>query len=92
MRFERDETKNRINIRKHGIDFRDAVDVFNHPVLTALDGREDYGEERWIALGWMKATVGIVVYVERSGDVVRIISARKANKHEARRYEQSIGN
>jgi len=92
VRFERDETKNRINIRKHGIDFRDAVDVFNHPVLTALDGREDYGEERWIALGWMKATVGIVVYVERSGDVVRIISARKANKHEARRYEQSIGN
>ena len=50
VRFEWDELKNQINIRKHGIDFRDAVDVFDHPVLTAIDQREDYGEERWIAL------------------------------------------
>ncbi|MGN6230802.1 MAG: BrnT family toxin [Trinickia sp.] len=40
MQFEWDEGKNRINIRKHGIDFSDAIDVFNHPVLTALDSRE----------------------------------------------------
>jgi uncharacterized DUF497 family protein len=92
VRFEWDETKNRANIRKHGIDFVDAVDVFNHPVLTLLDDREDYGEERWIALGWMKALVGVVVYVERHGDVIRIISARKATRNEARRYEQGIGN
>ncbi|BAN25472.1 BrnT family toxin [Caballeronia insecticola] len=92
MHFEWDETKNQTNIRKHGIDFRDAVDVFNHPVLTWLDRREAYGEERWIALGWMKELVGIVVYVERYGDVIRIISARKAARHEARRYEQEIGN
>ncbi len=71
-------------------DFNDAIDVFNHPVLTALDSREDYGEERWIALGWMRAMMAVVVYVERSGPVIRIISARKATKHEAKRYEQSI--
>ena len=84
MQFEWDEGKNRINIRKHGID------VFNHPVLTALDSREDYGEERWVALGLMKAMMAVVVYVERSGPVIRIISARKATRREAKRYGQSI--
>ncbi|CAE6802425.1 hypothetical protein R69658_05029 [Paraburkholderia aspalathi] len=92
MRFEWDELKNQINIRKHGIDFRDAVDVFDHPVLTAIDQREDYGEERWIALGWMAAIVGVVVYVERNADVIRIISARKATKREVKRYKYSVWN
>ncbi|MFM0741630.1 BrnT family toxin [Paraburkholderia xenovorans] len=92
MRFEWDELKNQINIRKHGIDFVDAIDVFNHPVLTALDQREDYGEERWIALGWMAAIVGVVVYVERDADVIRIISARKATKHEVARYKYRAWN
>ncbi|HYS66934.1 MAG TPA: BrnT family toxin [Paraburkholderia sp.] len=90
VRFEWDEAKNQINIRKHGIDFTDAIDVFNHPVLAALDQRNDYGEERWVALGWMAAIVGVVVYVERDMDVVRIISARKATKHEVTRYKHSI--
>jgi hypothetical protein len=92
VEFEWDEGKNRINVRKHGIDFSDAIDVFNHPVLTALDGRGDYGEERWIALGWMKATMAVVVYVERRGSVIRIVSARKATKREAKRYEQNVKN
>ena len=92
VRFEWDELKNQINIRKHGIDFRDAVDVFDHPVLTAIDQREDYGEERWIALGWMAAIVGVVVYVERNADVIRIISARKATKREVKRYKYSVWN
>jgi uncharacterized protein len=92
VHFEWDEKKNQTNIRKHGIDFQDAVDIFNHPVLTWADSREAYGEERWIALGWMKELIAVVVYVERYEDVVRIISARKAARHEARRYEQEIGN
>ncbi|HVW52811.1 MAG TPA: BrnT family toxin [Trinickia sp.] len=92
MEFEWDERKNRINILKHGIDFADAIDVFNHPALTAFDGREDYGEERWIALGWMKAIMAVVVYVERYGPVIRIVFARKATKHEVKRYEQTVKN
>ena len=92
MRFEWDEAKNEINIRKHGIDFADVTDMFNHPMLTLLDDREDYGEERWIGLGWMQQLIGVVVYVERYEDTIRIISARKATKHEVRRYEQSIKN
>lgn len=66
------------------------ADVFNHPMLAMLDERENYGEERWIAIGWIHALIGVVVYTERQGDVIRIISARKATKHEVHRYEQSI--
>ncbi|WP_206045418.1 BrnT family toxin [Oceanicoccus sagamiensis] len=47
-------------------------------------------EERWRALGWMKALVGVVIYTEREGDVVRVISARKATKREVSHYEKSI--
>jgi len=59
-------------------------------MLTLFDGREDYGEDRWIALGWIRRVIGVVVYVEREGAVIRIISARKATKNEVKRYEQSI--
>lgn len=92
MRFEWDEAKNEINIRKHGIDFADVKDMFNHPMLTLLDNREYYGEERWIGVGWIQQLMGVVIYVERHEDTIRIISARKATKHEVRRYEQSIKN
>ena len=92
MRFEWDEAKNQTNIRKHGIDFNDAIDIFNHPMLTMLDDREDYGEDRWVAVGWLHAIVGVVVYTEHCGDVIRIISARKATRQEVRRYEQSLSN
>ncbi len=92
MRFEWDEAKNSRNIRKHGVDFADVKELFDHPVLTWLDQRNDYEEERWISVGWIKTLVGVVVYTERQGDVIRIISARKATKHEVRRYEQSIQN
>jgi uncharacterized DUF497 family protein len=40
----------------------------------------------------MKATMAVVVYVERYGPVIRIVSARKATKHEVKRYEQSVKN
>ncbi|MEJ2445424.1 MAG: BrnT family toxin [Exilibacterium sp.] len=79
-------------VRKHGIDFADVRDMFNHPMLTLLDDREGCGEERWIGIGWMRNLIGVVVYVERHENVIRIISARKATKHERRRYEQSVKN
>lgn len=90
MKFDWDKNKNAINIQKHGIDFADVVDIFNHPMLTMVDNRADYDEERWIGVGWLKTLIGVVVYTERVGDTIRIISARKATKHEVKRYEQSI--
>ena len=92
MIFEWDATKNQNNIRKHGIDFADVPDMFNHPMLTLRDDRADYAEERWIALGWLKALLGVVVYTERQGEVIRIISARKATRWEAKYYDQIIEN
>ena len=92
MEFEWDEKKNKANIRKHGIDFIDVIEMFNHPMLTILDSREDYEEDRWTGIGWIKQIIGIVVYVEREGNLIRIISARKATKKEVRRYEQRIKN
>ena len=92
MRFEWDKVKNRSNIRKHGIDFADVTDMFNHPILTLLDDRENTDEDRWVAIGWIQMLLGVVVYTERHDDVIRIISARKATRREVRRYEQSFKN
>ncbi len=90
MKFEWDENKNALNIQKHGIDFNDAIDVFNHILLTMEDTSEVYGEARWLSIGWLKAFVGVVIYTEQIDDTIRIISARKATKREVRRYEESL--
>ncbi len=92
MRFEWDDEKNEANIRKHDIDFEDVQDMFTHPMLSMLDNREDYGEERWYGIGWLESLLGVVIYTKRHGDIIRIISARKATKNEVRHYEQSIKN
>lgn len=92
MQFEWDEDKREVNLRKHGIDFEDVKDIFNHPMMTVPDYREHYGEARWCAMGWIHAMLGVVVYTERVGDVIRIISARKAAKSEVCRYEQYFKN
>ncbi|WP_369680903.1 BrnT family toxin [Pseudomonas gingeri] len=84
--------KNQANIRKHGIDFNDVPDIFQHPMLALRDDRTDYGEERWISIGWIKILLGVVVYTERRGDAIRIISARKATKQEAKYYAERIEN
>ncbi len=92
MRCEWDEEKNRINIAKQGFDFADAWEVFESPMLTSLDDRKDYGEDRWIGLGKFRARVMVIVFTEREGKAVRIISVRKAMKHERRAYEEIFGN
>ena len=63
MKFDWDKNKNAINIQKHGIDFVDVIDVFNHPMLTMIDNRANYEEERWIGIGWLKSLIGVVIPV-----------------------------
>ena len=78
-----------MNIRKHGIDFVDVADLFNHPMLVRLDTRHDYGEDRWIGLGMTYGHVVVIVYTERDdGETVRVISMRKALKNERQKYEE----
>jgi len=91
MKFEWDEEKNRANIRKHGIDFQDVIGMFDFPMLVSPDVRDDYGEERWVGIGLLRARVAVVVYVEWEDEqTIRIISARKATRHESQEYLKRI--
>ena len=92
QKFEWDEKKNEANILKHGIDFNDVPPMFDYPMVVRLDGREDYGEDRWKGIGILKNGMGVVVFIEKENDVIRLISARKANKHERKEYEKEITN
>ena len=61
MQFEWDEAKNQINIRKHGIDFADVPSMFEGKILSRIDNRFDYGEERWVGIGFIQQGVAVVV-------------------------------
>lgn len=92
MQFEWDEAKNLANIKKHGIDFADVPLVFENEMLMDLDERFDYGEDRWIGIGFLGPGVVVVVWVERTSDLIRIISARRASRYERKRFEQFLTN
>jgi len=92
MRFEWSEDKNAANIRNHKIDFADVPPIFGGPMLVELDEREDYGEDRWVGIGVLRNIVAVVVFTEPRQDTIRIISARKANKHERKKYERALTN
>jgi len=91
MKFEWDPRKNDANIRKHGIDFRDAVYAFADPFALNLPDDEHADEERWILLGMISPNrVLVVVHTDRSGDGIRIISARRATRSERTTYESRL--
>ena len=92
MTFTWDEEKNQENIRRRGLDFADARQIFDAPMLTALDTREEYGEDRFVGIGFLKNFVVVVVYAEPEEDTIRIISLRKALKHERKRFEEVLRN
>lgn len=88
---EWDAVKARANLKKHGVCFEDAAFVFCDPYrIEAYDGREDYDEERWTTIGAVHAVILFVVYTVRRGEVIRIISARKASAHERQTYREKI--
>ena len=91
MKFEWDDQENEANIRKHGIDFADVVEMFDHPMLTHLDTRRDYGEDRWIGVGLLRNIVAVTVYLEwEDEETIRIISARKAERYESKEYNKRV--
>ena len=88
LEFRWDEEKNADDGRSHGLDFRVASTVLRGDVIEFEDDRYDYGEQRFIAIGF--ASDGIlttVVYTERDG-ATRIISAWRSNAHERRRFDR----
>jgi uncharacterized protein len=94
LRFTWDPAKAASNLRKHRVAFELAVDVFADPfALTEQDRIED-GEPRWQTLGLVGGVVLLLVahtvLDEADGtEMIRIISARRAERHERRRYEQA---
>lgn len=90
MEYEWNEEKNKINIRKHGIDFTDIKEIFNYPMLTALDTRQKYGEERWIGIGILRNIMVVVIFAEINNNTIRIISERKATKNEREMFKKAI--
>ena len=90
MNFEWDERKNQENLRKHGLDFGDAWEIFGGPLLPELDLRSNYGEDRWAVIGIMGNRVVVVTFTFESSEVIRIISLRKALKHERKKFEEEI--
>jgi uncharacterized protein len=79
MIFEWDEAKNRSNIRKHGLDFVDAEEMFCGVLIVEPDKREDYGEKRWRGIGAIRGRLAAVVFIEPAPGAVRIISEKGAS-------------
>ena len=91
MNLEWDEEKNRENIRTHGFDFSDAWNVFQAPLVIDLDLRTDFGEDRWIGIGLLGNRTVVVTFTLRGAQTIRIISLRKALRHEREKFEEEIG-
>ncbi|MBQ2680265.1 MAG: BrnT family toxin [Firmicutes bacterium] len=91
MKFEWDDNKEQINIRKHGIDFSTAAYVFDDFYhIEIFDEAHSESEDRFIAIGMVDdiAVIIAVIYTER-GEIIRIISARKATRREKEVYYDS---
>lgn len=85
-----DSKKDKANKRKHGISLSRAEDFDFEEALYSIDDREDYGEIRIRAIGFLDARLYTLVFVdEEESDDIRVISLRKATKHETKEYKES---
>jgi len=82
-----DESKRKLNIKNHGLDFVGCDAIWDHFTVTREDKRQNYGEERLVCFGLLATEVVVMVYTERPKGP-HVISLRKAEKHEARYYRQ----
>lgn len=86
MEYEWDIVKAEENLRKHGVTFGEAALALDDPfVVEELDDREAYGEDRIVAYATGARAILIIVFTER-GNTTRIISARRATRHEQVHY------
>ncbi|MCD6184330.1 MAG: BrnT family toxin [Deltaproteobacteria bacterium] len=88
MNYTWHEEKRQSNIRKHGLDFTHAHKVFTEATFTFEDNRFDYGEQRFVTIGLLDDVV-VIVHTETIEEI-RIISMRRANKHEQTLYFKNL--
>ena len=91
--FEWDDKKAEINCRKHGIRFEEAALVFDDPLCVSEQDRVEGGEQRWQTIGMIGDCLLLLVahtvrFEDEDIEIVRIISARRADRKERRRYER----
>ncbi|MFC0266750.1 BrnT family toxin [Kushneria aurantia] len=80
-----DPAKNRFNLDKHGVPLSLAAGILAARSCTFMDERRDYGEDRFVSFGYHDSRLYVVIWTQR--DVTRrIISVRKANQREIKRY------
>ena len=84
-----DERKRLSNLRFHGLDFRDAPSVFDASTFTIEDARFAYGKQRFLTLGFLGGIVVSIVHT-KTPDLIRVISFRKATRHEESALFQSL--
>ncbi|MDQ6953342.1 MAG: BrnT family toxin [Mariprofundaceae bacterium] len=90
MGYEWNKAKEKSNQKKHGICFADAVFVFNDEHALSKEDDSAEGEQRWLTLGVAHEGCIVVVWTYRVMDTIRIISARKATKHERKQYWKGV--
>ena len=88
-RFVWDEAKRSSNLRIHGLDFRDAWEIFAGPTLTVEDDRFGYGEQRFVTIGYIEGRIVTVVHTESDRDI-RVISLRKATRNEQANFHRQV--
>ncbi|MDQ1640114.1 MAG: uncharacterized protein QOF62_3453 [Pyrinomonadaceae bacterium] len=89
MRFEWDEKKRRANLHRHGIDFNVVEKILAGPTINVEDDRFDYGEMRIQTFGLLNDKVVAITHTQ-TDDVMRLISIRKATKHEEKDYFRKV--
>ena len=90
MRFEWDDEKALANMKKHGISFGEATEVFYDPnALEGSDPEHSDEEDRFFIIGYSANHLLFVVFAQRHGNVIRIISARPPTPTERNLYEES---
>ena len=84
-----DPAKRDRNLRERGLDFLDAAHVFDGPNYRFEDDRFDYGETRWVTIGYLRMRMVVVVWTPR-GQARHVISMRKANDREKALYQKYL--
>jgi hypothetical protein len=90
MNYQWDPAKAQANVKKHGVEFADAVGIFDDPDAITIEDLDSAGEQRFLSIGLdVLGRIVVIAYTYR-GDDARLISARKATKQEVRIYEKRI--
>ncbi len=88
MKVSYDPRKNARNVTERGLSFERAADLDWERAAIAEDDRKDYPERRFVALGYLDGRLHVLCFTPTAGGI-RVISFRKANKREMRRYEEA---